>query len=188
MDKTRKDRESERKKRLVESRKAKKTCIACGKQDERTLRGTCRCAECYEKNKKYKKKSNQKNKEKTKEKSAEYRKRHKELCRKEHRCIDCGKQDERTLLGYAVCNLCQKKRSDKQRESRKTLRENKEAVKARKSYHIAKLFAYPLISAAYYHGEEIDIETYTKLLKKARRKEKRENGHEGSNETVIGAA
>lgn len=61
------------------------------------------------------------------------------------------------------------------------MRDNKEAVKARRNYHIAKLFDYPLISAAYYHGEEIDIETYTVLLKKARRKEKRENGYERSN-------
>ena len=39
--------------------------------------------------------------------------------KEQHRCLCCGKQDERTLVGYAACNKC----VERQKQYRKKLKE-----------------------------------------------------------------
>ena len=38
--------------------------------------------------------------------TAEYAKKRQQKWKEQHRCVCCGTQDERTLVGYAACNKC----------------------------------------------------------------------------------
>lgn len=50
-----------------------------------------------------------------KKKIREQQKRYREKCKREHRCVACGKSDERTLSGRIRCEVC----AEKQRQSNK---------------------------------------------------------------------
>ena len=43
--------------------------------------------------------------------NAEYHKRFRDKRKALNRCVLCGKQDERTLSGYAICDKCAEKQS-----------------------------------------------------------------------------
>ena len=177
-----KSRKNERGRELVQIYREQKRCIRCGTQDERTLRGLCRCEKCAEKLADYKSRRNKsRRKENGTDPSNGYRDKYRAKCREEHRCIDCGKQDERTLSGHPNCAVCHAKRSEMQKRYREKCKIKKMEAQKRKAYHILKLLQYPLITAPCYKAWELDAETYTMLLKKARRREKRANGNERSN-------
>ena len=172
-----KGRKNERGRELVQIYREQKRCIRCGTQDERTLRGLCRCEKCAEKLADYK----SRRKENGTGPSNGYRDKYRAKCRDEHRCIDCGKQDERTLGGHPNCAVCHAKRSEMQKRYREKCKIKKMEAQKRKAYHILKLLQYPHLAASGCKELELDAETYTMLLTKARRKEKRRNENERSN-------
>ena len=177
-----KSRKNERGRELVQIYREQKRCIRCGAQDERTLRGLCRCEKCAKKLADYKSRRNKsRRKENGTDPSNGYRDKYREKCREEHRCIDCGKQDERTLSGHPNCTVCQAKRIEMQKRYREKCKIKKMEAQKRKAYQILKLLQYPLITAPCYKEWQLDAETYTMLLTKARRKEKRRNENERSN-------
>lgn len=51
--------------------------------------------------------------------NAEYHKRFRDKRKSLNRCVLCGKQDERILSGYALCNKC----AEKQRQYKQKLKE-----------------------------------------------------------------
>lgn len=81
-------------------------CGTCGRQDERTLAGYTRCAECYAK-------AYRKTQVKTDAQKRRGVQRKKELRQKraeEWRCKWCGNQDYLTLRGRPLCASCQRLR------------------------------------------------------------------------------
>ena len=52
--------------------------------------------------------------------TAEYAKKRREKLKEQHRCLCCGKQDERTLVGYVACTKCVE-RQRQYRKKRKSL-------------------------------------------------------------------
>ena len=57
--------------------------------------------------------------------TAEYTKKRQQKRKEQHRCLCCGKQDERTLVGYAACNKC----VERERQYRKKLKEQHRCTK-----------------------------------------------------------
>ena len=41
--------------------------------------------------------------------TAEYARKRRQKLKEQHRCLCCGKQDERTLVGYTRCSACAEK-------------------------------------------------------------------------------
>lgn len=74
-------------------RKESHQCVVCGKQDERTLAGKIRCAECTERERKLRHM-----------RTSVYERR-----KAGHECVRCGKQDARTLRGLTKCEKCTQK-------------------------------------------------------------------------------
>lgn len=104
-----------------EKRRKNKQCINCGKQDENTLSGKCRCLECTQKQKEYSKKNRQYLSECNKQIRAYYK--------SHQRCTICGKQDAYTLSGHTKCADC----SEKHSEAAKTYnQEHKDKISAYK--------------------------------------------------------
>lgn len=162
---------NERKKVLAAEYKAQKRCICCGRQDERTLQGLTRCADCREKQRV----SKEKYRKTHKAQNDEYREKYREKCRAEHRCVDCGKQDARTLAGHSACYECLRKRTERTRRSRQTLKTKRDKTLLHKAYHIARLFDYPLLTGDYQNGEYVTAEVYALQLRKIRKGETKEN-------------
>ena len=57
--------------------------------------------------------------------TVEYTKRFRDKRKSLNRCVLCGKQDERTLSGYAICNKC----AEKQRQYKQKLKEQHRCTK-----------------------------------------------------------
>ena len=56
--------------------------------------------------------------------TVEYTKRFRDKRKSLNRCVLCGKQDERTLSGYAICNKC----AEKQRQYKQKLKEQHRCI------------------------------------------------------------
>ena len=103
-----------------EKQKAQHRCVMCGATDSETLAGRVRCASCREiqnqKNAAYRARRPHKEKPRPltkEERKASIRRSQQALraCRKaEHRCRECGQQDNDTLNGYALCGACREYR------------------------------------------------------------------------------
>ena len=111
-------------KMLVEGR-----CVNCGAVDDFTRQGRSRCAVCNAKHHRPAKKAMTPEQRQTdnanKREWAQMRK-------AAHVCVDCGKQDKRTLDGKCQCLQCAKKRADRRRELRDP-QHDKELRAARKA-------------------------------------------------------
>ena len=104
-----------------EKRRKNKQCVDCGKQDENTLSGKCRCFECQQ---------NQREKNrKNKIRYAKLNKQNREYYKSHNRCTVCGKQDAYTLSGHSRCADCQKKASEC---NRKYNQQHKDEISAKK--------------------------------------------------------
>lgn len=111
-------------KMLVEGR-----CVDCGKVDDYTRKGRSRCKICNNRHQRPERKTM--TREQRDEENAN--KREWARMRKEaHLCIECGKQDKRTLNGKCQCLQCAKKKNDRRRETRDPAHE-KELREARKA-------------------------------------------------------
>lgn len=115
------------------SRRKNHLCVDCGKQDEETLKGKCRCIECA-------KKQREKNKQyRNKEEYKEQKKANYEYLKNHQRCVACGKQDAFTLNGYIRCADC----SDKHKEKNKIYnKQNREeiSIKKKELYQLNKQY------------------------------------------------
>ena len=56
--------------------------------------------------------------------TAEYTKKRQQKRKEQHRCLCCGKQDERTLVGYASCNKC----LERQKQYKQKLKEQHRCI------------------------------------------------------------
>lgn len=83
-------------------------CVACGRQDERTIKGLVKCAVCAEKDKEWYRRSKKQSPEKYAQKNVEKQDWRKQL-RENHLCVDCSQQDAFTLGGRPKCEACTKK-------------------------------------------------------------------------------
>ena len=110
---------------LVEGR-----CVNCGGVDDFTRIGRSRCAVCNAKhNRSERKEMTREQRDRENAEKREWAKMRKAA----HLCIDCGRQDKRTINGKCQCLQCAKKRSDRRRETRNSEheRELREARTAR---------------------------------------------------------
>lgn len=115
-------------KMLVEGR-----CVDCGGVDDFTKGGRSRCAACNAKHPRPERKVlTQEQRDRDNADKREWAKMRKAA----HVCIDCGRQDKRTIGGKCQCLQCAKKRADRRRETRDPEHE-KELRKARKARWIA---------------------------------------------------
>lgn len=109
--------------------KAEHRCVSCGKQDERTIAGKTLCGVCA--------KRHSANIMRNKERHYEHTKRRFERMKAEHRCVVCGNQDARTLIGKQKCAECAEKNDI---YKARTVRR-----KARHAYYLKKLQEYPYL-------------------------------------------
>lgn len=63
--------------------------------------------------------------------TAEYARKRRQKLKEQHRCLCCGKQDERTLAGKACCAFCSKRQKLLYREKCKEFYEKKKAITER---------------------------------------------------------
>lgn len=104
--------ENERNAYIIRCRK--NCCIKCGKQDERTLSGRCTCEECARKDRE--RKIGRQLTEEQKAASLRYHAETRRWRREKKRCVDCGRQDERTLSGKPRCAKCNAKANSRARK------------------------------------------------------------------------
>ena len=116
--------------------KAEHRCVRCGKQDERTIEGKTLCGVCAKKNSEYIMRN--------KERYYAHTKRRFERMLSEHRCVDCGRQDARTLIGKQKCAVCAAKHDI---YKARTMRR-----KARHAYYLKKLQEYPYLVGGVTNG------------------------------------
>lgn len=87
-----------------EKRRKNKQCIDCGKQDNNTLNGKCRCEDCAKKQRE--------NNKKNKQKYSELKKQNREYLKSRNKCTVCGKQDAYTMNGHTRCAQCTQKHTE----------------------------------------------------------------------------
>lgn len=56
--------------------------------------------------------------------TAEYARKRQQKLKEQHRCVCCGTQDERTLVGYAACNKC----VERQKQYKQKLKEQHRCI------------------------------------------------------------
>ena len=104
-------------------------CVDCGKVDKFTEEGRSRCAVCNMKHQRPSRKlMTQEQRDRDNANKREWAK----MLKEAHLCIDCRKQDKRTISGKVQCLQCAKKRADRSRETwdyerEKELREARQA-------------------------------------------------------------
>lgn len=104
---------------LYEKRIAAGLCKYCGKENDRAADGKTHCTACYERQKEYQRRRRQEISAAVRKKYDNVRKRRLASYKAQGRCTKCGKQDVRTLAGYAICEACRVKAKERAREWRR---------------------------------------------------------------------
>lgn len=121
-------------KRAYMRKVAEGRCTNCGKIDDRTLAGHVRCEACN-----IKAHANKVTKQRTEEQRLQGNKNRREwyhMRKDAHVCVQCGRQDKRTLGGMSTCLFCATRRNKQARVRRDTARD-RELEMARKEKWVA---------------------------------------------------
>lgn len=121
-------------KRAYMRKVAEGRCTNCGKIDDRTLAGHARCEACN-----IKAHAGKAPKQRTEEQrlqDIENKREWYHMRKNAHVCVQCGRQDKRTLSGMSTCLFCATRRNKNARENRDKARD-RETDAARKARWIA---------------------------------------------------